>query len=67
LRVGTAVDRAPRPGFDPVAMSQPSHIYSSSVRRRGRRWRRRRAVWPFLLAALLALAGLALLAAALLG
>ena len=56
-----------RRGSIQSAMSQPSHIYSSTVRRRGRRWSRRRAIWPFALAALVALAGLALLAAVLLG
>jgi len=48
-------------------MSQPSHIYSSTMRRRSRRWSRRRTMWPFVLAALAALAGLALLGAVLLG
>ena len=48
-------------------MSRPSHIYSSTLRRRGRRWKRRRAIWPFALAVLVALVGLALLAGVLLG
>jgi hypothetical protein len=48
-------------------MSQPSHIYASTLSRRGWRRRRRRAIWPLALAALVALAVLALLAAALLG
>jgi type VI protein secretion system component VasF len=49
------------------AMSQPSHIYASTLSRRGWRRRRRRPIWPLALAALVALAVLALLAAALLG
>jgi hypothetical protein len=48
-------------------MSQPSHIYSSTLRRRGRRWNRRRAIWPYALAVLVVIGGLALLAAVLLG
>jgi hypothetical protein len=27
-------------------MPQPSHIYASTLHRRGRRWRRRRPIWP---------------------
>jgi hypothetical protein len=45
-------------------MSQPSHIYASTLDRRSRRWRRRRAIWPFALVALAAIgAGVALLTA----
>jgi hypothetical protein len=40
-------------------MSQPSHIYASTVRRR-------RAVWPFVVVVVTALGGFALLALALL-
>ena len=47
-------------------MSRPSHIYSSTLRRRGRRWRRRRSVWPVALGLLAVLAGVALVAAVLL-
>ena len=61
------VDRASAPEFDPVRVSQPSHIYSSTLRRRGRRWSRRRAIWPFALGVLATLAGVALLAGVLLG
>jgi hypothetical protein len=66
MRVAAAVDRARQLEFDPVAVSQPSHIYSSTLRRRGRRWSRRRAIWPFALAALAGLAALAVLAVVLL-
>jgi uncharacterized membrane protein YdfJ with MMPL/SSD domain len=44
---------------------QPSHIYASSLGRRDRRWRRRRAAWPAALW-IAALAGLLALAGALL-
>jgi hypothetical protein len=27
-------------------MPQPSHIYASTLHRRGRRWGRRRPIWP---------------------
>jgi hypothetical protein len=45
----------------------PSHIYASTARRRGRRWNRRRALWPFALGALAAAGSTALVAGALLG
>jgi hypothetical protein len=65
--VATAVDRAPRPGFDlPHAMSEPRHIYASTMHRRGRRWSRRRPLWPLALAALVALLALAVVAGLLL-
>src|SRR5215204_4755265 len=60
----------PRPPGDSIrgAMARPQHIYASTVdRRHGRRWNRRRALWPFALGAVAALAAVALLAAALLG
>jgi len=56
-----------RQGSIQCAMSRPSHIYSSTLRRRGRRWSRRRAIWPFALGVLATLAGVALLAGVLLG
>jgi len=38
-------------------MPQPSHIYASTLHRRGRRWSRRRPIWPAAaLSALLVLA-----------
>jgi hypothetical protein len=41
LRAGGAVDRGGAPSFHQVtAMSQPTHIYASTVRRR-------RPVWPY--------------------
>jgi hypothetical protein len=43
-------------------MRQPSHIYASTLHRRGRRWSRRRPVWPAAVCALAALSGMALLA-----
>jgi hypothetical protein len=46
-------------------MPQPSHIYSSTLHRRRRRWRRRRSVWRFAVAAA-ALGAIAVLAAVLL-
>jgi hypothetical protein len=48
-------------------MSRPSHIYTSTVRRRGRRWSRRRTLWPLAFGLLAVLAGVALAAAVLLG
>jgi hypothetical protein len=44
----------------------PSHIYASTARRRGRRWNRRRALWPFALA-LAAAGSIALVAGVVLG
>jgi anti-sigma-K factor RskA len=67
MPVPAPVDRARAPGFDAEGMSQPPHIYASTLRRRARRWNRRRAIWPFALAALAAVATLALLAGFLLG
>ena len=43
---GGPVDATGMPGFDGRAMPQPSHIYASTLHRRGRRWRRRRPIWP---------------------
>jgi hypothetical protein len=44
-------------------MPQPSHIYASTLHRRGRRWRRRRPVWPAaVLSTLLVLAAAAVVA-----
>jgi hypothetical protein len=60
--VAAAVDRFRAWRFDHRAMSQPRQIYASTLDRRGRRWSRRRALWPLALIALIALAGLALLA-----
>ena len=40
------VDRDGEPSFDEKGMPQPSHIYASTLHRRGRRWRRRRPIWP---------------------
>ena len=40
MLVRAAVDRIGGPMFDAAAMSRPSHIYASTVRRR-------RAVWPY--------------------
>ena len=40
MLVRAAVDRIGGPMFDGAAMSRPSHIYASTVRRR-------RAVWPY--------------------
>jgi hypothetical protein len=44
-------------------MTQPSHIYASTLHRRSRRWSRRRPVWPAAaLSALLVLTVAAVLA-----
>jgi hypothetical protein len=48
-------------------MPQPSHIYASTLHRRGRRWSRRRPVWPAAVCGLLAVCGVAVLASVLLG
>jgi hypothetical protein len=57
VRVPRRVDQPREPGFDHVAMPQPSHIYASTLHRRSRRWTRRRPVWPAAaLSALLVLA-----------
>jgi hypothetical protein len=48
-------------------MSRPSHIYSSTLRRRGRRWSRRRAIWPLALGALAATGAVVLAVALLVG
>jgi len=48
-------------------MPQPSHIYASTLHRRGRRWSRRRPVWPAAVCGLLAVSGVAVLASVLLG
>jgi hypothetical protein len=67
--VAGRVDRARTREFDPGAMPQPSHIYASTLHRRGRRWRRRRRqqarpVWPAAaLSALLVLGAAVVLAA----
>jgi hypothetical protein len=70
-RAGCALPRRltgrARRGSIQSAMSQPSHIYTSTLRRGGRRWSRRRAIWPLALAALAALGGMALVAGLLLG
>jgi hypothetical protein len=51
------VDGGGAPSFDDQAMPQPSHIYASTLHRRGRRWSRRRPIWPAAaLSALLVLA-----------
>ena len=52
MLVGAAVDRVRAPGFDPCAMSQPSHIYASTARRR-------RPIWPYATAALAVVAAVA--------
>jgi hypothetical protein len=57
MRFRPAVDRSRAPRFDPTAMTRPPHIYASTVRRR-------RAAWPYVVAAL---AAAALLAAVLFG
>jgi hypothetical protein len=55
--------RAGAPRFDPCeAMSQPTHIYASTQTRRGRRWSRRRPVWPVAVTALGTLGTVAVLA-----
>ena len=48
MRSGRApeLDRGGKPSFDDGAMPQPSHIYASTLHRRGRRWSRRRPIWP---------------------
>jgi anti-sigma-K factor RskA len=66
MAIAAAVDPVPARGFDPSAMAQPPHIYASTVSRRGRRWNRRRALWPFALACVAAVAVAALVAAVLL-
>jgi hypothetical protein len=48
-------------------MPQPSHIYASTLSRRGWRRRRRRSVWPAALTWLAALGALIALGALLLG
>ena len=60
------VDRANRPEFDAKAMPRPSHIYASTLHRRGRRWSRRRTAWRVALAGLAALGAVVLIVAALL-
>jgi hypothetical protein len=47
-------------------MPQPSHIYASTLHRRGRRWSRRRTVWPRALQGLVALTAVAAVVGALL-
>jgi hypothetical protein len=44
----------------------PPHIYASTARRRGRRWNRRRALWPLAVGALAAAGSVALVAGLLL-
>ena len=60
------LDPAGRPEFDPGAMPQPSHIYASTLHRRGRRWSRRRTGWPGALRGLAALSAVLVVVAALL-
>ena len=60
------VDRTRRPEFDAVAMPQPSHIYASTLHRRGRRWSRRRTAWPAALRGLAALGVVVVIVGALL-
>ena len=43
-------------------MSEPRQIYASTLHRRGRRWSRRRALWPVAALAVAALVVLALVA-----
>ena len=43
-------------------MPQPTHIYASTQHRRGRRWNRRRPVWPAAVTAIGALGAIAVLA-----
>jgi hypothetical protein len=47
-------------------MPQPSHIYASTLHRRGRRWSRRRSVWPRAVQGLAALSAVAAIVGALL-
>jgi len=47
-------------------MPQPSHIYASTLHRRGRRWNRRRPVWPAVICGLGVISGVAVLASELL-
>jgi hypothetical protein len=47
-------------------MPQPSHIYASTLHRRGRRWSRRRPVWRAAACGLVAISGVAVLAGELL-
>jgi hypothetical protein len=47
-------------------MPQPSHIYASTLARRDRRWRRRRAAWPAALPWIAALGAVLALGGALL-
>jgi hypothetical protein len=60
------VDREPNRQFDARAMPQPSHIYASTLARRDRRWRRRRAAWPAALPWIAALGAVLALGGALL-
>ena len=60
------LDPAGGPEFDAWAMPQPSHIYASTLHRRGRRWSRRRTAWPGALRGLAALSAVVVIAAALL-
>ena len=60
------VDRTRRPEFDAVAMPQPSHIYASTLHRRGRRWSRRRTAWTGAVRGLAALSAVLVIAGALL-
>jgi hypothetical protein len=43
-------------------LPQPTHIYASTQHRRGRRWNRRRPVWPAAVTAIGALGAIAVLA-----
>jgi hypothetical protein len=47
-------------------MPQPTYIYASTQRRRGRRWSRRRPLWPAAMSAIAALGAVAVLASELL-
>jgi hypothetical protein len=47
-------------------MPQPSHIYASTLHRRGRCWSRRRPVWPAAVCGLVAISGIAVAASELL-
>jgi hypothetical protein len=49
-----------------VAMPQPSHIYASTLHRRGRRWSRRRTVWTGAVRGLAALSAVLVIVGALL-